>query len=221
MIDGYYQRQAGMLPPDTLDKLPIAVAGVGAVGRQVVLQLASAGARNIQMFDHDEVEDVNIGPQGWSPNDVGMDKVYALSKELAHKYDETIDFCIQPRKCRFPADTPTPVPKVLFCCVDGIETRNRIFCNHRDSFELFLDSRVAADVIHILACCEKEHLDYYPTTMFSEGDAFRGSCTTKMSIHMANIAAGLLIQQLSKWLRQLPIDRHVMFNLLSMEAFCK
>ena len=207
-----------MLPPDRLTALPICIAGVGAVGRQVALQLAAAGARNICMYDHDYIEEVNLGPQGWKPRDLGRPKVYALQEELADFHGTPVGFTAFQR--RLPVELAHP-NEVLFCCVDGIETRGRIFAAHCGRAPLFLDSRVAADVVHILSACDADQYAYYPTTLFSDSDAFRGTCTTKMSIHIANIAAGLLIQQLSKWLRNKPLDRHVVFNFLAMESFCK
>lgn len=220
MSTAYYQRQAGVLPPDTLQNLKIGVAGVGAVGRQVVLQLVSAGARNLHFWDHDTVEEANIGPQGWSPDDIGQPKVGALFSDAVSRFPDAGS--ITAYESRFPAANP-PQLDVFFCCVDKIETRGSIFQGFSENKLLpyFFDSRVTSDTVHILACCENEHGDYYAGTIFEAEEAFQATCTTRMSIHMANIAAGLLIQQLSKALREMPLDRHTVFNLLSMECWSK
>ncbi len=220
MTDERYSRQDGLLPVARLQEIRIAIAGVGAVGRQVALQLASAGAMNIVMFDHDTVETVNLGPQGWSPRDIGKYKVDALKQDMSRCLADGEPENWQAKACRFPLILGEDAD-VLFCCVDGIQTRRRIFEAHGHKVKLFLDSRVAADVVHVLSVADKEQAGYYGTTFFSDNEVFRGSCTTKMSINIANIAAGLLVQQLSKWLRGMPLDRHMMFNFLSMEAFCK
>ena len=213
----HYQRQRSLLDPELLSSLAIDVAGVGAVGRQVVLQLVSAGARNIRMFDHDRVEPANIGPQGWAPAADGSPKVVALKEELDSKYGVSEMENVRGFFRRYPPGFPT----VLFCCVDRIETRERIWSALDTATELWLDSRVAGDTIHVLAAGDEPSWDYYPSSLFNPEDAFRGACTSTMTIHLANIAAGLLIQQMSKWMRRQPLDRHTVFNLLAMECYSK
>ena len=40
--------------------MPATVVGVGAIGRQVALQLAAIGIPKLQLIDHDTVEPVNL-----------------------------------------------------------------------------------------------------------------------------------------------------------------
>ena len=49
------------------------------------------------------------------------------------------------------------------------------------------------------------------------GRAYAGACTGKSTIFTANVAAGLMLEQSSRWLRRLPVDADVQFNLLSTE----
>lgn len=44
-----------------------------------------------------------------------------------------------------------------------------------------------------------------------------GSCTAKTTIYCANIAAGLMVAQFTKYLRQMPIDYDIQLNLLASE----
>ena len=74
-----------------------------------------------------------------------------------------------------------------------------------------------AEVLRILAACDCESRKYYPTTLFSSNEAFEGLCTAKTTIYCANIAAGLMIAQFTKYLRQLPIDCDIQLNLLASE----
>ena len=43
------------------------------------------------------------------------------------------------------------------------------------------------------------------------------AATAKTTIYSANIAAGLMIAQFTKWLRNLPMDSDLQFNLLASE----
>lgn len=63
-------RQRDILPPDRLADCTATVIGVGAIGRQVALQLAAIGIPRMQLIDHDAVEPVNLSAQGYLERDV-------------------------------------------------------------------------------------------------------------------------------------------------------
>ena len=56
--------------------------GVGAIGRQVALQLAAIGAPSIQLIDFDEVDATNVTTQGYLAEDVGQAKVLATATAI-------------------------------------------------------------------------------------------------------------------------------------------
>src|ERR1051325_794492 len=72
-----YQRQSAILPRERLQDCPVAIIGVGAIGRQVALQLAVMGVGPLTLIDHDTVEAVNLGAQGYLDDDLGRPKVEA------------------------------------------------------------------------------------------------------------------------------------------------
>ena len=45
----------------------------------------------------------------------------------------------------------------------------------------------------------------------------RGRCTSRSTIYAAGIAAGLMLHQLARWLRDPPADFDTTFNLLAGE----
>ena len=51
-----YLRQQQIIPADRLAAVKATVIGVGAIGRQVALQLAAIGVPQLQLIDHDTVE---------------------------------------------------------------------------------------------------------------------------------------------------------------------
>ena len=58
---------------------------------------------------------------------------------------------------------------------------------------------------------------HYAATLFPGREAFAGSCTSKSTIYTANIAAGLMLAQFSRWLRGIPAIRDQTLNLLAAE----
>ncbi len=63
-----YTRQRDIIPADRLADLMVTVIGVGAVGRQVALQLAAIGVRRLQLVDFDRVEPIQGKAKLFTPN---------------------------------------------------------------------------------------------------------------------------------------------------------
>jgi sulfur carrier protein ThiS adenylyltransferase len=109
------------------------------------------------------------------------------------------------------------IGNVVFCAVDKIDVRRLIWESVKDRVNLFCDGRMSAEVLRILTAYDAESRKHYPTTLFSADEAFVGPCTAKTTIYCANIAAGLMLAQFTKYLRQLPIDCDIQLNLLASE----
>ena len=60
-----FSRQQDLVPAERLAELTVTVIGVGAIGRQVALQLAAIGVRRLQLIDFDHVDESNITTQGY------------------------------------------------------------------------------------------------------------------------------------------------------------
>src|SRR5437016_12819548 len=68
-------RQRDLVPPDRLSDCHALVIGVGAIGRQVALQLAAIGVPSLTLFDDDTVQIENLAPQGYWAEDLTIAKV--------------------------------------------------------------------------------------------------------------------------------------------------
>src|SRR4051794_11463983 len=84
-----FSRQQDLVPSERLAQFTITVIGVGAIGRQVALQLAAIGARRIQLIDFDRVDETNITTQGYLLEDVGVPKVSSIARYIS-KLDSSI-----------------------------------------------------------------------------------------------------------------------------------
>ena len=77
-----FSRQLGLVPRDKLTDAKVSVIGVGAIGRQVALQLAAIGVSRLQLIDFDSVEPTNVTTQGYRADEIGMSKVMATTLEV-------------------------------------------------------------------------------------------------------------------------------------------
>lgn len=205
-------RQRDILPPERLATCHATVIGVGAIGRQVALQLAAVGVAELTLIDFDTVEPVNLAPQGYLEEDLGKLKVDATAA-LAARINSQIRIRTVPERFR----RSQGVGDLVFCCVDAIATRALIWEAAKASVSFFADARMSAEVVRIFVACNALGRAHYPTTLFAPQDAFVGSCTAKSTVFAANIAAGLLVSALSQFLRGIPPDPEFTLNLLAGE----
>src|SRR5688572_9050579 len=84
-----FTRQMDLVPLAKLTDVVVTVIGVGAIGRQVALQLAAIGVRLLRLVDFDRVDATNITTQGYLHTDLGLTKVKALASAV-HQLDSTI-----------------------------------------------------------------------------------------------------------------------------------
>lgn len=71
--------------------------------------------------------------------------------------------------------------------------------------------------MRILTATDLSSQEHYATTLFRQAEAQAGACTSRSTIYTAGIAAGLMLHQLTRWLRSLPVDRDLTLNLLASE----
>ena len=205
-------RQRDIVPPEKLAGCRCTVIGVGAIGRQVALQLAAMGVPQIQLVDFDNVEDVNLACQGYLEEDLGEPKVEATA-DVCRQLNSQIEVQVLAQRFR----RSQPIGNIVFSCVDSIATRQTIWEAVRDRTSLFVDGRMAAEVLRVLAVHDQASAEHYPTTLFAAEQAYAGACTPRSTIFTANIAAGLMLSRLARWLRRLPVEPDITLNLLTDE----
>jgi sulfur carrier protein ThiS adenylyltransferase len=216
-------RQRKIVPPAALAACHAMVVGVGAVGRQLAVQLAATGVPFMDLVDHDTVGEENLAPQGYWPADLGRPKVQATA-DLCRCLNSGVELTAHAERFRrsavhelgcFRPDAPRRL--AVFACVDSIVARNLIWTSVRERAAFFADARMSAEVVRVLASDRPATDDYYATTLFAADQAYAGSCTAKSTVYTASIAAGLMVSALTRWLRGLPVERDLLLNLLSAE----
>jgi len=210
-----FERQRELVPADRLSALCVSVIGVGAIGRQVALQLAAIGAARLQLVDFDKVDLSNVTTQGYAVADIGVNKVAATAASI-RRLDPAIE--VEQLTDRFRPKLPHG--EAVFCCVDSIAARGAIWRAMGESSrrcQFWADGRMLGEVMRVLAAADDRGRAHYSTTLFSQEEAEPGQCTARSTIYAANIAAGLMVHQFTRWLRGLPTDSDITLNLLSSD----
>jgi sulfur carrier protein ThiS adenylyltransferase len=211
-------RQRDLVPPAALARCHAAVVGVGAVGRQVAIQLAATGVPVMTLYDADAVGPENLAPQGFWEADVGLPKVDAVA-DVCRRQCSGLPVNARPEQFRRAAvrDWPADRSTAVFCCVDGIETRRAVWDAVRGAAGFFADGRLAAEIVRVLAVCRPAADGRYVATLFPAAEAYAGRCTAKATIYAASVAAGLMVGQFARWLRSQPVVPDQTLNLLAAE----
>lgn len=211
-VNERFSRQRDIVPVERIANCNATIIGVGAIGRQVALQLSAMGIPWLQLIDHDTVEWSNLASQGYLEGEMGQSKVNATLK-LCRKINTSSQIQVISERFR----RSMAIGNVVFCCVDKIAVRRLIWESVKDKVSFFVDGRMSAEVLRVLTACDIKSREHYPTTLFNADEAFIGPCTAKTTIYCANIAAGLMLAQFTKYLRQLSIDSDIHLNLLASE----
>jgi molybdopterin-synthase adenylyltransferase len=211
-MNSRFERQQELVPQTQLESLTATVIGVGSIGRQVALQLASIGVRRLQLIDFDTVETTNITTQGFSTADVGQLKVDAVRQAVGvidpQIVVDTVADRFRPKQ---------PLGEAVFCCVDSISARAAISRSVRRRVQFWVDGRMLGEVIRVLAAVSSPDWTRYASTLFPEAEAQVGRCTAQSTIYAASIAAGFMVHQFTRWLRGLPVEPGITLNLLAGE----
>lgn len=196
-----FLRYSGIVNPQDLLSAHILIVGVGAIGRQVALQLAAMGVGAIEVCDPDEVEEANMGAQGYRPDQLGEPKVKAIIEDMKAINPDGDYFAHATLYHRKDLDLDVMDPTAIFCCVDCMDARREIWTDARNSEIPFFDTRMSGLAMQTYACVNNTSLAAYGNTLFSNEEAHPEPCTARSVLFTSNIVAGLAVSQWAQSLR--------------------
>lgn len=211
MTQDRFVRQRLLVPREKITDLTFTIVGVGAVGRNVALTLASMGAMRITLYDMDTVEDHNVTTQGFPQAQVGQRKVDAVKADILR-----VDPEIEVDALHEEFERGKPTGDVVFCCVDSMKARRMVWTGCKHSAKFFADARVMGEVINVLAVKDPQtepFEDGYEASIFDDSEALPGACGAQMTIYSAMVAAGMMANQFARWLREADVDPLVSYAM--------
>jgi len=173
-------RQQELVPREVIADVTATVIGVGAIGRQVALQLAAVGVPRLQLIDFDAVDASNVTTQGFGNADIGHQKVDAAA-DAVRWISPDIEIDLIEDRYR----PQTEIGQAVFCCVDSISARAAIWRSASRRCRFWADGRMLGEVIRVLSVADVVGRDHYTTTLFSQSGALAGRCTARSTIYTA------------------------------------
>lgn len=211
-----YSAQTGIFDPRRFVD-PVHVIGCGGIGSALVFPLAKLGVREIHVWDKDEVEPHNIPCQLiYRPSDVGMSKVAALRAFLERQEAE----CTVIPHEEFVTDA-TPLDGIVITGVDSMASRSAIWAAVSSRYEvpLLMDGRIGGERLQLLTLnpSDIDAADKYEQWLFPDSEAAPLPCAERTVIHPPTVLAGLMIAQLTLYLRDEVPKANLMFDLKTMQ----
>ncbi len=212
MSEDRFVRQGDLVPREQIANASATIIGVGAIGRQVAIQLASIGVPKLRLIDFDVVEPTNVTTQGYLHADFGTSKV-----EVLGAYIRSMDPALQVLTIHGRYRPSTRIDPLVFCCVDSISSREAIWRTVEPRCDFWCDGRMLGETLRILTVTDEFGKSVYAQSLFPQAEAQAGSCTSRSTIYAASIAAGVMVHQFTRWLRGIPVDQDLSLNLLASE----
>lgn len=202
-------RQLDLVPPSILDK-PVTIIGAGAIGSWTTLALAKMGFKNITVFDHDEVDIVNMSSQFYGIVDIGEKKAESLKFNIR----EISDIEISSVNERW---NGMKLNGIVVMAVDSMKTRKQIFEAHKFSAgtDWLIDARMGAETMLLYAINPSSSTDqaFYEKTLYTDEEAMQAPCTAKSTTYCALICSGLVAKTVRDVIMRQPYLRNLSFSL--------
>lgn len=168
---------------------PHIVIGCGAIGGPIVQILGQIGVKKLTLWDHDTVELVNLGPQGFDEEDVGLLKTWCRSHSFSH-LSESSECIEMPYRFRKRHDHDTKA--YWWMCVDSLSVRETIlevamqYEPHR-----VIDMRMGGLNYEVYNVLGKPLDAFADTIQFARDNPVQEGCTTRSTPHTAMLASSI------------------------------
>jgi len=210
--DPRYLRQVDIFDPSE-NQVPVSIVGAGGIGSIVALALAKLGLTEIDVYDHDRIDEWNVPNQMFRPNQVGEDKVTALESVVS----DLTGVAIHPYKMEVGNNgTQVGAPfrgGIVVSAVDTMEVRKKIWkmVKLNPKFRLLVDGRLGGESIccYTVNPCDPDDIERYESTLHSDEEGEELSCTARSIIWTTFFIGGLISRSIGKYLKDGKITNEV------------
>lgn len=194
-----------------IQRKSIILAGLGGIGSWTALQLARMVPSRMVLYDDDVVEAVNMAGQLYGYNDVGKNKVNAVS-ELITSYTSMQSVYAVPEKFTSECEAGD----IMICGFDNMEARNTFFnsweahvmCIPEEERRkcLFIDGRLSMDELQVLCMSGEDSYNimrYRNEFLFSSREAEHTVCSMKQTTYLASMIGSFIVNLFTNWVANL------------------
>jgi len=179
--------------------VPVLVGGAGGLGSWVTFLLCRMGLTTIGVYDHDLIEERNLGGQFFKNTQVTKSKVAAL-KENCIDFADTSILAYQQKY-----DHRSMRADYMFACFDNMNARKLMFSKWKlgENRELLVDIRLAFEQLDIFFVTKETEEEYEIAYLFDEDEVEDLPCAEKQTTHIAMLAASMAVSGFTNCLSDL------------------
>ncbi len=198
-------------------QIPITVIGAGGIGSPVCLALAKMGCGQLAVYDDDTVEMHNLPNQLYRIADLGKPKVAALA-EIVQAFTGT---AIATHAERVDGQR---LAGLIVSGVDSMAARRQIWeqtVRYKPGVRLYIDARMGAEVcrIYTVRPVDPDDVRLYEATLYSDDEAEDEPCTARSIIYNVLPVAGLVANQVKKYVKGELLSREIVMDLKTLILF--
>ena len=191
------------------------ILGCGAIGSAAATQLCRMGATHFALYDMDIVEEINIGVSQFTINDIGKNKVDALSNLLFDINEEITIAKFNGRFSEYYAQTENEIAILGF---DNMATRLQAveaLCLHQKKPQYIIDGRMGAEHYqqYVIA---KPTVKKYMKIWYSDEDGSVEPCNAKATSYCSNMSGSFIANTVRKLLTKQPCPALIDFHFPTM-----
>ena len=179
---------------DTLPQFierPHIVVGCGAIGGVICQTLGQIGVRTVHLWDHDTIEEVNLGPQGFPQDSDGCTKVMIRDIQIMKLSKMTT---IHRHPSRFKRRFKHPEHAYWWLMVDDLDVRELIYETAiAFSPTKIIDARMGGLGYEVYCPDVLSQTRYLNTLQYARDNPVQEGCTTRSTPHCAMIAGALAV----------------------------
>ncbi|HEY3294963.1 MAG TPA: ThiF family adenylyltransferase [bacterium] len=196
-----------------LASLGITLIGAGAIGSTTAVFLGKMGACGIQVWDADTVEPHNWSNQLYRDEDIGKQKVTALTEVMEHFGGHTPNAIAQ----RY---VDQELSEVVISAVDSMSSRSAIWRSVREKAEvkLCLDARMGLETLIVWAVRPQVREDRvaYSQSIVADDAALQEPCTARTVCYTPLMAAAVLCNLVKRYVNDEQIPQRVVLDLATL-----
>jgi len=183
----------------------ILIGGVGGIGSNALYSLAKTIPCHYYLYDHDIVEEHNIGTQFFRKEDINKSKVAAACQILSDFTTATI-YTFNHKYTEKEGTMP-----IAIAAFDNMKARKIMFETWKksDKKELFIDGRLRANLYEVYVVTP-DRIEEYEKTLFDDSEVDEGECTFKQTAYFAGLIGARIAHVVVNYL----------INKYSEEPYC-
>ena len=210
-------RQLDLANPARFAKENVLIVGAGGIGAASAVCMAKVGFQLLTMMDFDMIEDHNI-PNQFLPRKLGQPKIDGLHELMHVLIPEEQEHGFSYYEARLDEDTDISPYTVIVSAVDSMNVRQLLWektLEEADGAFIFVDARMGMDTMQLFLVdlLNDDAIDFYYETLFPEEEAEEVPCTSKATMYLSMVIAGMMTNAMTKYFMGKPVPTMQLVNL--------